>query len=624
MNASPQQQNGWHADPKSTKQIVDLLVSTMDPRTRNDVRQNALRQLNGLKRNPGFLRYLSFIFNCSTGGVSLQIRCVAGLYLKTGLKKCQITNDLMAIRSEALARIADPIKPIRKTASSIITCIVKRCQLKTWPQLLPKIVPLLASRNANECFGAFDILSKLCEDIPDQLDSDDVGRPLNTIVPMLIRMTQTHSSDIVRSLSLDCINYLIPNMPAAMDVNFQHLLGAISKVSADKSPEVRRRVCESINLLMEVRLELLMSGMSQIMQFMWRATNDKETEVRLHATSFWSSCCMCSTPVHNLMRNLLPRLLPTLLDGMRFADDDEMLDGFEETDETPDRPEDIEPHLFGKQGKGGLDEDDENNSSSTWTDDQVEGKWNVRKASGLALDNISATYGNEILGLVLPELEKRLNHTDWRTRESAILAVGAVSEGGMSQFLPKLFPFLMNLLKDQMVLIRSIACWALGRYTGWMMDHKKYFEAFLGAILHLIVDPNKRVQEAAVSAFAVIVENAESTLIPYLDQIIRQVSLAFGRYQDKNLHTLYDAIIIMVETLGRDGIRNESHITGLVRPMASKLQHIKNDNRMILPLIECFTVFCREFGLSAPMQSLARPLYHRALKIIEFGLLAGT
>ena len=34
---SPQKSN-WHADPKNTKQIVDLLVSTMDPRTRNEIR----------------------------------------------------------------------------------------------------------------------------------------------------------------------------------------------------------------------------------------------------------------------------------------------------------------------------------------------------------------------------------------------------------------------------------------------------------------------------------------------------------------------------------------------------------------------------------------------------------
>ena len=100
----------------------------------------ALRQLNSLKTRPGFLRYLSFIFNCSTNNVSLQIRCVAGLYLKTGLRKCQITNDLIAIRAEALSRVSDPIKPIRNTASSIINCIVKRCKLKSWPQLLPRIV----------------------------------------------------------------------------------------------------------------------------------------------------------------------------------------------------------------------------------------------------------------------------------------------------------------------------------------------------------------------------------------------------------------------------------------------------------------------------------------------------
>ena len=156
------------------------------------------------------------------------------------------------------------------------------------------------------------------------------------------------------------------------------------------------------------------------------------------------------TQVHNLMRNLLPRLLPTILDGMRFADDDEMLENFEDTDEKIDRPEDIEPHLFGKQGKGGLHDDDDDDGNSTWTDDQVEGKWTVRKASGLALDNIASVYGNQLLGLVLPELEKRLNHSDWRTRESAILAIGAVSEGGMNQFVriivrENMFEFVISL-----------------------------------------------------------------------------------------------------------------------------------------------------------------------------------
>ena len=155
------------------------------------------------------------------------------------------------------------------------------------------------------------------------------------------------------------------------------------------------------------------------------------------------------TQVHNLMRNLLPRLLPTILDGMRFADDDEMLENFEDTDEKIDRPEDIEPHLFGKQGKGGLHDDDDD-GNSTWTDDQVEGKWTIRKASGLALDNIASVYGNQLLGLVLPELEKRLNHSDWRTRESAILAIGAVSEGGMNQFVriivrENMFEFVISL-----------------------------------------------------------------------------------------------------------------------------------------------------------------------------------
>ena len=42
---------------------------------------------------------------------------------------------------------------------------------------------------------------------------------------------------------------------------------------------------------------------------------------------------------------------------------------------------------------------------------------------------MSNVYGDELLGMILPIVEQRLRVADWRIRESAILAIGAVAEG---------------------------------------------------------------------------------------------------------------------------------------------------------------------------------------------------
>lgn len=46
-----------------------------------------------------------------------------------------------------------------------------------------------------------------------------------------------------------------------------------------------------------------------------------------------------------------------------------------------------------------------------------------------------------------------------------------------------------------------------------------------------MLDSNKRVQEAACSAFATLEEEAGTDLLPYLDYIIQILVQAFGKYQ---------------------------------------------------------------------------------------------
>ena len=71
-------------------------------------------------------------------------------------------------------------------------------------------------------------------------------------------------------------------------------------------------------------------------------------------------------------------------------------------------------------------------------------------------------------------------------RESAILALGAISEGceaGMAPFLPQLVPWLVETLDHPTSLVRSITCWTLSRYSRWICETGREPAAYLQPLL---------------------------------------------------------------------------------------------------------------------------------------------
>ena len=186
-------------------------------------------------------------------------------------------------------------------------------------------------------------------------------------------------------------------------------------------------------------------------------------------------------------------------------------------------------------------DDEDGNDDSSLSD------WNLRKCSAAALDVLASVFRNELLPVLLPILKETLFHGEWEIKESGILALGAIAEGcmtGMVQHLPELIPYLINCLSDKKALVRSITCWTLSRYSHWVVSqpHDAYLKPLMAELLKRILDSNKRVQEAACSAFATLEEEACTELVPYLGFILETLVFAFQKYQHKNLLILYDAI----------------------------------------------------------------------------------
>ncbi|CAM9475745.1 unnamed protein product, partial [Sphacelaria rigidula] len=184
--------------------------------------------------------------------------------------------------------------------------------------------------------------------------------------------------------------------------------------------------------------------------------------------------------------------------------------------------------------------------------------WNLRKCAAAALDNLSGTFGpDHVLPALLPALEERLGSPDVWQRESAMLALGAASEGcieGLGPHLPALFTFLNQQQAADTPQLRSISCWVMGRFMRWIVSQEeqdKYLLPALHGLMQRVLDSNKKVQEAACSALSVLEEEVGWHLNPHLEHLVRCFAAALAKYQTRSLIVLYDTVGTLADNTGR-------------------------------------------------------------------------
>lgn len=136
-------------------------------------------------------------------------------------------------------------------------------------------------------------------------------------------------------------------------------------------------------------------------------------------------------------------------------------------------------------------------------------------------------------------------------------------------------------------------------------------------LLRMILDNNKRVQEAGCSAFATFEEEAATTLTPFLEPVLQNLVLAFDKYQQKNLLILYDAVGTLADAVG-PGMQNPVLLSILMRPLEQKWSKLGDDDDDLVPLLECLTSVTIAAGPS--FANWAPIVYERCYRIIHTSL----
>ncbi|KAK4378198.1 hypothetical protein RND71_000060 [Anisodus tanguticus] len=662
----------WQPQEEGFKEICGLLEQQMSP---TSDKSQIWQQLQHYSHFPDFNNYLAFIF-ARAQGKSIDIRQAAGLLLKNNLRsafKNMPPANQQYIKSELLPSLGAADRHLRSTAGTIISVLVQIDGVAGWPELLQALVSSLDSTDINHMEGAMDALSKICEDVPQLLDSDISGlseRPITVFLPRFLQLFQSpHAS--LRKLSLSSVNQYIMLMPKVLHLSMDKYLQGLFLLANDPAPEVRRlglpeivalptkvelrefssaatnysvclvqQVCSAFVQLIEVRPAILEPHLRNVLEYILQVNKDPDEEVALEACEFWSAYCDAQLPPENL-REFLPRLIPVLLSNMVYADDDESLLEAEEDGSLPDRDQDIKPRFHSSRFHG--DEDGEDD------DEDIVNVWNLRKCSAAALDILSNVFGDDILPALMPVIQvnddcenmaelfplsrnslrgsvlhesdevkfyylgRNADHTNaklsttndegWKEREAAVLVLGAIAEGcinGLFPHLPEIVSFLIPLLDDKFPLIRSISCWTLSRFSKYIVqgtDHqegREQFNKILMGLLRRVLDDNKRVQEAACSAFATLEER-------------------------RNLRIVYDAIGTLADAVGGE-LNQPKYLEILMPPLIGKWQQLPNSDKDLFPLLECFTSIAQALGTG--FAQFAQPVFQRCITIIQSQLLA--
>lgn len=626
----------WHPSNEGLVQVTSLISESRStvPGTQARVHE----QLQACRRIPDFNNYLVYIF-VRLKQEDQYIRTVAGLLLKNNIK--EYYNGMLPevrnyVKQEVLSCVGDPIQAIRRTVSSIITTIITKGKIEGWPTVLPALIHMLDSPDLNQVEGALSTICLICEDSAGRLDSEEAGRPLNDLVPKLLAMIQSpHES--FRRYAIASLNQFIVEMPSALLVNMNAFLNGIFFLAADPSVEVKRKVCQGLVTLLEVRQDFLMPHIRQVVQYMLHTTQDTNESVALEACEFWSS--IAETPAQTckaVLTEFLPQLIPVLLNGMVYSEGDRaVLEDEGEDEYRPDNAKDIKPRFHqskfvgasgGDQANiGDGDGDDDDDDDGADDDDEEATEWNLRKCSAAGLDILSSVFQDELLPVLLPLIKDKIaDQNPWHVKESGILAIGAIAEGCISGIRPHLsdvVPYLIALLRDPKPLIRSITCWTLSRYSKWIVQQPRetYLQPLMYGLLERILDPNKKVQEAACSAFATLEEEAQSDLVPYLYHILQTLVKAFDKYQAKNLLILYDAIGTLADSVGYD-LNKPELVDILMPPLIAKWNVLQDNDRNLFPLLECLTSIATALGIG--FLPHAHGVFTRCVKLIENTVIA--
>ena len=583
-------------------------------------------------QSDAFFTACAHLFVAERDPGNVGIRIGAGVQLKNNMANPLCVKNPEVQRLTMLA-LQDELPPIRRTAGSIIT---RGVALNVWP--LATIVQTLAGAvrtpgvPAAYREGCLQTLHYLVEDHVDTMEAQGLpGVQLVGAIAALFAPLVVDTSPSVRLAALDSTKILlerandVPDGPVMTALTQQNiaplLLPGLGQLlmSAGQDPSLSTALqCVYLLFPFHQHISPMFDG---IVDFVVSKHADRSQEVRMQVAEFWRAVLTIPEFAERSKRVMGP-VLEFLLNGMIYSDMElSMLQGGENDWNQADKPEDVRPRSY--RAKTQLKSDEENAGDES---DEVE-EHSVRRSCAATLDATAYHHGDSILNSVLGCVDQRMKpERSWQEQESAVLALGAISNGcidGVQPYLPQIIPQLLLWGGDDRVhyLVRSICLWALGCYAEWIFEHpdsvaKGLPVSFVRLLVTRMQSPSKRLQEAATAALAQVagLSAASPVLVAEATTILTAIGACFRAYQLKNRYLLFESLAALVRPVST-ALSDETNLNLLMGPLVEMWSQTPDNSPLLFPYFSCMSFVCSAVGDS--IRSIASDLFSRALRLCE-------
>ncbi|KAI8066432.1 armadillo-type protein [Gongronella butleri] len=313
----------WTPNQDSLLQLLELLMQAAEPE-QGQSQEWIFKRLESFHRIGEYPLYLVHILT------QLQqhgtIRSVAGMVLKNLVLDYQVpmhpsVQSIVKQQCRLAVIHPDPDPIVRNAVELVITALMRRGGVRAWYDILVLLTDQLQHTSQIHVEMALRTLCTVCEDCTTELDHPHL---IDLILPRLIAFFD-HPDTRLQVKSLAAANQFIlissQSLPKCVD---QYLQSILRRMRPQEDPAIRQEVCRTLVLLAEKQPEVIAPYGRELVQYMLLCLQDPEDYVAIEACTFWQPC-LDATALQQYVVDVIPQLVPLLLDHMVLSEEDELM-----------------------------------------------------------------------------------------------------------------------------------------------------------------------------------------------------------------------------------------------------------------------------------------------------------
>lgn len=458
----------------------------------------------------------------------LATRQLAGVILKNTLdakdeakrrelRERWMTRDAATreeIKRAAWGCLACGEAPVRSVAAQVVAKIAgAEVPRKAWPDLIPSLQRgAQGGGDAGAKQASLEALGYVCEEVDaDDLEQADVNGVLTAVVSAMGRGETDVGVRLAATQALNNALYFAhENFEKAQERDF--IMQCVCEATTCEDARVRVAAFEVLVGIAENYYEYMAAYIEAVYELTVKAAKQDQSEVGLQAIEFWSTICEeeigrqdaiecgeTDVNMFNFIATALGALVPMLLEQLTKQEDDQ---------------------------------------------DEDENAWNLAMAGGICLGFVAQLVRDPVVEQVMAYIQANIRSSEWRQREAATFAFGAILEGpnpaNLAGIAKEALPVLVMALKDDSTHVKDTTAWTIGRVFKFVhtdehpMVDAQTFPQVLQAMMESLKDVPHVAGKVCWSVQNLVSAISQSdagrrALVPYFQSIIQTLLITSER-----------------------------------------------------------------------------------------------